>query len=218
MSDYGYEHTFRAFDLSLRNLGLDVLDLYLIHWPLPSAFEATVASYRAMTELLSQGRVRAIGVSNFTGENLEVLIEQTGHVPAVNQVELHPFFNQEKLRKVHERLGIVTQAWSPIGGVQRYGAKARASKEVHDVLSHPVVVKLSQKYKKSSAQIILRWQLHLGNSPIPKSVRPTRIVENIDVFDFDLAPDEIESISGLEAGERGGWDPDQVNLQTFAKT
>jgi diketogulonate reductase-like aldo/keto reductase len=215
MSDFGYDQTLHAFDRSLRRLGLDFLDLYLIHWPVPSVFQTTLSSYKAMTRLLAEGRVRAIGVSNFTPSHLANLIKQSGHVPAVNQVELHPFLNQVGLREVHHRLGIVTQAWSPIGGVNRYGQKAKASSEVTDPLSHPTVVRLAERYGKTSAQIILRWQIELGNSPIPKSVRAERIAENIDVFDFALTAKDVMAISALDTGARGGWDPDHVDLQTF---
>lgn len=218
MSDYGYERTLHAFDTSLRKLGLEFLDLYLIHWPVPSAFETTVNSYKAMMKMLAEGRVRAIGVSNFSPKHLDVLIEQTGHIPAVNQVELHPFFNQPELRESHKKHGIVTQAWSPIGGVQRYGAKANNSKELRDPLLHPAVVQLAKKYGKTPAQIILRWQIELGNSPIPKSVRPERIAENFDVFDFALTAEEVQAIDALDTGERGGWDPDQVTPETFSKS
>jgi len=124
MSDYGYDQTLRAFDQSLRRLGLDFLDLLLLHWPVPSAFEATIGSYKAMMKLLAEGRVRAIGASNFGLKDLNELIERTGHIPALNQVELHPFFGQLELRQFHGKRGILTQAWSPIGGVNRYGAKA----------------------------------------------------------------------------------------------
>ncbi len=214
MSDYGYDQTLRAFDQSMRKLGLDVLDLYLIHWPVPSAFEATIDTCKAMIRLLADGRVRAIGVSNFSPRDLDRIIRETGHVPAVNQVELHPFFNQGVLRQVHEKHGIVTQAWSPIGGVQRYGAKASSGSI--DPLSHPTIVQFSRKYGKTPAQIILRWQIELGNSPIPKSVRPGRIAENIDIFDFTLTNEEVQAIDALDSGERGGWDPDQVSLRTFS--
>ena len=134
ITDYGYDQTLHAFDRSLRKLGFDFLDLYLLHWPVPSAFETTVNSYRAAMKLLAEGRVRAIGVCNFRANDLDKLIEQTGHVPAVNQVELHPFFNQGELRKADRKYGIITQAWSPIGGVKRYGAKA--SKEGPKIPSH----------------------------------------------------------------------------------
>jgi diketogulonate reductase-like aldo/keto reductase len=215
ITDYGRDQTLLAFDRSLRKLGLDVLDLYLIHWPVPSAFEATVDAYKAAMKLLAEGRVRAIGVCNFSSRHLDNLIERTGHIPAVNQVELHPFFIQRELREVDEQHGIITQAWSPIGGIKRDGEKAKASKEVQDPLSHQTVVLLAEKYGKTSAQIILRWQIQLGTCPIPKSVRPERIAENIDIFDFALASDEVQAISALDTGERGGPDPEQVSPQTF---
>lgn len=217
ISDYGYDQTFQAFDRSLRKLGLDFLDLYLLHWPVPSAFEATVDSYKAAIKLLADGRVRAIGVCNFRANDLDKLIEQTGHIPAVNQVELHPFFNQRELRKADEKRGIITQAWSPIGGVKRYGAKALTD-GAQDPLLHPTVVLLAKKYGKTPAQIILRWQIELGTSPIPKSVRSERIAENIDIFDFALTSEEVQAINALGTSERGGPDPEQVNPQTFSIT
>ena len=214
MSDYGYDRTLHAFDRSLRKLGLDYLDLYLIHWPVPSAFEATLQSYKAAMTLLEAGRVRAIGVCNFNPAHLETLIQRTGHVPAVNQVELHPFFNQAELRRADEKYGIITQAWSPIGGVNRYGMKG-AKAGAPDPLSHPTVVELARKYEKTPAQIILYWQIALGTSPIPKSVRAERIAENIDIFNFDLTPEEVQAITALDIGERGGPDPEQVTPQTL---
>jgi diketogulonate reductase-like aldo/keto reductase len=218
ITDYGYDQTLHAFDRSLRKLGLDYLDLYLTHWPVPSAFDETVATYKAAMKLLAQGRVRAIGVCNFSSDHLRNLIEQTGHIPAVNQIEVHPFFIQSELREANERLGIVTQAWSPIGGINRDGEKAKASGKVHDSLSHPTVLQLATKYNKSPAQIILRWQIHLGTCPIPKSVRPARIAQNIDIFNFELAADEVQAISALDTGERGGPDPEHVSPQTFPLT
>jgi len=216
MSDFGYDRTLHAFDRSVRKLGLDVLDLYLIHWPVPTAFDATISAYKAAIKLLAEGRVRAIGVSNFSPGDLDKLIEQTGHVPAVNQIELHPFFSQKELRETNSRYGIVTQAWSPIGGINRYGQKAKASKEEpQDPLSHPAVVLLATKYSKTPAQIILRWQIELGTSPIPKSVRPERIAENIDIFDFTLTTSEVNSINALNTSERGGPDPALVSPETF---
>jgi diketogulonate reductase-like aldo/keto reductase len=217
ISDYGYDQTFQAFDRSLRKLGLDFVDLYLLHWPVPSTFEATVDSYKAAIKLLADGRVRAIGVCNFRTNDLDKLIEQTGHTPAVNQVELHPFFNQRELRKADEKHGIVTQAWSPIGGVKRYGAKV-STEGAQDPLSHPTVVWLAKKYGKTPAQIVLQWQIELGTSPIPKSVRSERIAENIDIFDFALTSEEVQAINALDTGERGGPDPEQVNPQTFSIT
>jgi diketogulonate reductase-like aldo/keto reductase len=217
ISDYGYDQTLHAFDRSLRKLGFDFIDLYMLHWPVPSDFGTTVNSYKAAMKLLGDGRARAIGVCNFRANDLHRLVEQTGHTPAVNQIELHPFFNQRELRKADDKHGIITQAWSPIGGVNRYGAKA-SKEEVQDPLSHPQVVLLASKYRKTPAQIILRWQIELGTSPIPKSVRPERIAENIDIFDFALSSEEVQAINALDTGERGGPDPEQVNPQTFSIT
>jgi diketogulonate reductase-like aldo/keto reductase len=165
-------------------------------------------------KLLAEGRVRAIGVCNFRPNDLDKVIEQTGHVPAVNQVELHLFFNQYELRKANEKYGIITQAWSPIGGVKRYGVKA-AKEGVQDSLSHPTVTLLAKKYEKTPAQIVLRWQIELGTSPIPKSVRSERIAENIAIFDFTLTSEEVQAINALDIGKRGGPDPEQVSAQTF---
>lgn len=218
MTDYGYGQTLRAFDRSLRKLELDYLDLYLTHWPVPSAFDETVASYKASMKLLADGRVRAIGVCNFSSSHMRNLIEQTGHIPAVNQIEVHPFFIQSDLREADEALGIITQAWSPIGGIKRDGEKAKTSGNVLDPLSHPSVVQLATKYGKSPAQIVLRWQIQLGTCPIPKSVRPERIAENIDIFNFALAANEVQAISALDTGERGGPDPELVSPQTFPVT
>jgi diketogulonate reductase-like aldo/keto reductase len=222
ISDYGYEQALRAFDRSLRKLGLDFLDLYLLHWPVPSAFETTIQSYKAAMKLLADGRVRAIGVCNFAPSHLDKLVEQTGHVPAVNQVELHPFFNQHDVRQTNGKHGVITQAWSPIGGVNRYGAKAakeaQAVRESHDPLLHPTVLSIARKYQKTPAQVVLRWQIELGNSPIPKSVHAERIAENIDVFDFSLASEEVQAIDLLDTGERGGPNPEQVDSQTFRVT
>lgn len=218
MTDYGYGQTLRAFDRSLRKLELDYLDLYQTHWPVPSAFDETVASYKASMKLLADGRVRAIGVCNFSSSHMRNLIEQTGHIPAVNQIEVHPFFIQSDLREADEALGIITQAWSPIGGIKRDGEKAKTSGNVLDPLSHPSVVQLATKYGKSPAQIVLRWQIQIGTCPIPKSVRPERIAENIDIFNFALAANEVQAISALDTGERGGPDPELVSPQTFPVT
>src|SRR4051812_40333381 len=157
MSDYGYERTLRAFDVSQRKLGLDYVDLYLLHWPVPTDFETTVASYKAAEKLLADGRVRAIGISNFGPKDLDNLIARTGVVPAVNQVELHPFFTQRAVREADARHGIVTQAWSPIGGVNRYASKD--ANAVKNPLEHAVVVGLAKKHGKTAAQVVLRWHI-----------------------------------------------------------
>ncbi len=214
MTDYGYEHTLRAFDASLRKLGLEYVDLYLLHWPVPSDFDATVASYRAAEKLLAEGRVRAIGVSNFSAKHLETLLARAVVVPAVNQVELHPFFIQRELRDANQRLGIVTQSWSPIGGVYNRSAHT-VPKAAKSPLEHPAIVKLAAKYGKTPAQVVLRWHIDHGLSAIPKSVRPERIAENIDIFDFVLSKDEIAAIDRLDTGARAGSNPETVDAKTF---
>ncbi len=214
MTDYGYERALRGFDVSLRKLGLDYLDLYLLHWPLPSDFEATIESYRAAEKLLCEGRTRAIGVSNFSEKHLKNLMARRKVVPAVNQVELHPFFIQRELRAAHERLGIVTQSWSPIGGV--HNRKRRADPNAPaSPLEHPTIAKLAAKYGKTPAQVMLRWQIEHGLSVIPKSIRPERIAENINIFDFALSKEDIAAIDALDTGARTGSDPEIVNATTF---
>ncbi|MDJ1135674.1 aldo/keto reductase [Streptomyces iconiensis] len=211
MTDYGYDATLRAFDTSLAKLGLERLDLYLLHWPVPSAQEQTVASYRAAEKLLADGRARAIGVCNHNPAHLLSLMERTDIVPAVNQVELHPHFTQAELRTFDAAHGIVTQSWSPIGGANRYLATEGTS----DPLQDRAVTALAAKYGKTPAQVVLRWHLEHGLSPIPKSVKPHRIAENFGVFDFALAPDEVAALDALDTGVRGGPDPEQVGLNTL---
>jgi diketogulonate reductase-like aldo/keto reductase len=213
MTDYGYEPALRAFDASLRRLGLDYLDLYLLHWPAPSDFELTVEAYRAAEKLLADRRVRAIGVSNFNSRHLETLAGRTTVVPAVNQVELHPFFIQREVRDADTRRGIITQSWSPLGGVYVYGATSQDT--VKNPLKSPVIAEVAAKYGKTPAQIVLRWHVDHGFSAIPKSVRPERIAENIDIFDFSLTTEEIADIDALDTGARGGADPEVVDANTW---
>jgi len=215
ISDYGYDEALYGFERSMRKLGLDKLDLHLLHQPMPAEWDRTVAAWMAAGKLLAEGRVRAIGVSNFSSELLTDLIDRTGVVPHVNQVELHPFFTQVELRKTHARLGIATQAWSPIGGVMRYftdNPEAAASP-----LSHPVVTGIAARYGKTPAQIILRWHLQHGLCAIPKSVRPERIAENFDVFGFALADADMAAIDALDTGTRSGPDPAAINTTTYIK-
>ncbi|WP_413811756.1 aldo/keto reductase [Streptomyces sp. OE57] len=214
LTDYGYDSTLRAFDTSLTKLGLDHLDLYLLHWPVPSAYDTTVASYKAAEKLLADGRVRAIGVCNHTPGQLTHLMARTEVVPAVNQVELHPNFSQPELRAFDVRHGILTQSWSPIGGVNRYGGEG--ADKVRDPLREPTITGLAEKYGKSPAQIILRWQVEHDLCAIPKSVNPHRIAENIGIFDFSLTPHEVAAVDALDTGARGGPDPDRVELGTFS--
>jgi diketogulonate reductase-like aldo/keto reductase len=213
ISDYGAERALRASDVSLRKLGLDYVDLYLLHWPMPTEWERTVASYQVAERLLADGRVRAIGVCNFGPRHLDDLIARTAVVPAVNQVELHPFFTQRALRDAHARLGVVTQAWSPLGGVTVYAAQDPSTAK--GPLADPLVLGLAEKYGKTPAQIVLRWHLEHGISVIPKSVRPARIAENFDVFDFALRADEVAAIDVLDTGTRGGPDPEIVDTKLF---
>jgi diketogulonate reductase-like aldo/keto reductase len=211
ISDYGYDTALVGFDASLRRLGVDHVDLYLLHQPVPTDFENTIAAYKAAEQMLAEGRARAIGVSNFSPEHLRRLIERTDVVPAVNQVELHPYFTQPALREVHAELGIATQAWSPLGGVLVY---TPGSDEARGPLTDPVITDLAAKYGKTPAQVVLRWHIEHSFSAIPKSVKPHRIAENFDVFDFALTAEEIAAIDALDTGVRGGPDPETLNLNT----
>jgi diketogulonate reductase-like aldo/keto reductase len=169
ISDYGYDSTLHAFDKSAAKLGVDHIDLLIRHQPLPTAFELTIAACRALEGLLGDGKVRAIGVSNFTPEHLDRLLAQTSVVPAVNQIELHPYFQQSVLQRLHADHGILTQAWSPIDGITVYRGDAEKS-----TLRDPVILGIAQAHGKSAAQVMLRWHLQQGRSAIPKSVRPAR--------------------------------------------
>jgi diketogulonate reductase-like aldo/keto reductase len=212
ISDYGYDAALRGFDASLRRLGVDYVDLYLLHQPVPTDFESTIGAYEAAETVLSEGRARAIGVSNHSQQHLQSLMERTDVVPAVNQVELHPYFTQPALREVHAELGIITQAWSPIGGVLVYMPGDASSGR--SPLEDPAITTLAAKYGKTPAQVILRWHLEHGFCAIPKSVKPYRIAENFDVFDFTLQPDEVAAIDALDTGVRGGPDPELLNRET----
>lgn len=216
ISEYGYDRAMHGFDRSLRKLGLDALDLYLLHQPMPNEWERTVAAWKAAERLLAEGRTRAIGVCNFSSKLLADLVERTGVVPAVNQVELHPFFAQPELRATHQRLGIATQAWSPIGGVARYWGDS--PDPARNPLTHPVVAALAEKHGKTAAQVLLRWHLEHGVYAIPKSVHDARIAENFDVFDFSLAADEVAAIDALDTGLRSGPDPEAFDTTTITRT
>jgi 2,5-diketo-D-gluconate reductase A len=191
--DHGYDEATKALSTSLERLGLDFVDLYLIHWPVPSR-DRYVDTWKAFVELRAQGLIRAIGVSNFQAPHLERVIEATGVVPAINQVELHPRLQQPELRREHEELGIVTEAWSPLAQ--------------GEVLEDPVIVRIAEAHEKTPGQAVIRWHLQIGNVVIPKSVTPERIEQNFDVFDFELSEEEMGAIEQLDAGERIGPDPD----------
>jgi 2,5-diketo-D-gluconate reductase A len=197
-ADQGAGRVLPAFERSIDKLGLDYVDLYLIHWPVPSR-DRFVETWEAFQGLYAEGRMRAIGVSNFTPPQLTRLLEETAVVPAVNQVELHPGFQQPELRAFHREHGIATEAWSPLG----QGA----------ALTHPVITRLAERHEKTPAQVVLRWHLDLGNVVIPKSVTPGRIRENFSVFDFALTAEDARQIAGLESGHRIGPDPDVVGVK-----
>lgn len=207
LSDYGYDQARYAFDRSMRKLGLEILDLYLLHWPVPTQFDLTLDSWKAVVALLNEERIRAIGVCNSSIDDLHRLIDASGIVPAVNQVELHPYFSQSQLRQAHQDMGIITQAWSPLGGVMRYWDDGKVKA---DPLQNPVIHSLAAKYDKTPAQIILRWQIELGHSVIPKSVKAERIHENGSIFDFSMTKDEILLINNLDRDLRGGPNPADV--------
>ena len=194
---HGREATLRAFEQSRKNLGLEYVDLYLIHWPLP-AQDRYVETWQAFETLLRDGVVRAIGVSNFHATHLQRVIDESGTVPAVNQIELHPYLTQQPLREFDTTHRIATEAWSPLasGG---------------DVLADPVITSLAEKYGKTPAQVILAWHLQLGNVVIPKSVTPARIRENFAVFDVELDADDVVAISELDRDGRTGPNPDTFN-------
>lgn len=191
--DHGYDETMRSFEGSLQRLGR--VDLYLIHWPNPSRGRY-VDTWRAMVELQEQGRVRSIGVSNFTERHLHEVADATGVMPAVNQVEMHPHFPQVELRRVHADLGVVTESWTPLGEGKAFGEAA--------------VTGPAHRHGRTPAQVVLRWHLQLGAVPIPKSARAARQRENLDVFDFELTESEMDAITSL--GRRGGrlWGGDPL--------
>ena len=210
VTNYGYDGALHGFDVSMRKLGLDTVDLYLLHQPLPQAFDDTVGAYRAAERLLAEGRARAIGISNFSPAHLAAFLPRVDVVPAVNQVEVHPYYNQPALRAEHARLGIATQAWSPLGGVMVYRGDAPRS-----ALADPVVTAIAERRGRTPAQVILRWHVDSGRSAIPKSVRPERIAENLDVFGFSLSADEIAAIDALDTGMRGGPNQDELDFRIF---
>lgn len=205
VSDYGYDETLHAFDKSAAKLGVEQIDLLILHQPMPQHFEKTREAYRALETLLADGKVRAIGVSNFMRHHLDALMETATVVPAVNQVELHPYFTQPAVQAADAERGIVTQAWSPIGGITFYPGFGEDRKSV---LEDDAVTAIAEAHGKTPAQVLLRWQVQEGRSAIPKSTNPSRIAENFDVFDFELTADELTTLDGLDTGRRLGPDPD----------
>lgn len=197
-SEQGHDSTLRAFDASLGRLGLDHVDLYLIHWPLP-ARDTYLDTWRALEKILADGRARAIGVSNFQPSHLRRVIEEGTVVPAVNQIELHPRLQQRELRAFHAEHGIATEAWSPLG-------------QGKGLLEEPALAGIGAKHGVSAAQVVLNWHIRIGNLVIPKSVTPSRIAANLDVFGFDLDAEDLEALAALDAGGRLGPDPDVFDM------
>ncbi|MDR6935537.1 aldo/keto reductase [Luteibacter sp. 3190] len=196
-AEQGYDSTLRAFDESLKKLGTDYVDMYLIHWPTPRR-DRYMDTWKAFLKLREEGRIRSVGVSNFLPAHLERLIGESGVVPVVNQIELHPDFAQRELVAAHRKHGIVTESWSPLG-------------QGGDLLKHPVLVRIGERLGKSAAQVVLRWHVQSGFMVIPKSATPSRIASNIDVFGFELTADDMRAIDELDAGNRMGPHPDELN-------
>lgn len=213
VSDYGYEQTRHAWEKATAKLGVDHLDLLILHQPAPDRFDKVIAAYKALESLLAEGKVRAIGVSNFMPHHLKQLLAATDIVPALNQVELHPYFIQRDVQEADAEHGILTQAWSPIGGITFYPGWGEARR---NVMEDPTIADVARKHGKSPAQVMLRWHLQQGRSAIPKSTNPARIAENFDVFDFELSPEELAAIDALDTGVRNGPDPDVAREERFA--
>jgi len=212
ITDYGYHETLHAFEKSARKLGVEQIDLLILHQPLPSAFDRTLEAYRALETLLADDRVHAIGVSNFMVEHLTTVLDRATVVPAVNQIECHPYFQQPDVQEFGNEHGILTQAWSPIGGITFYRDGSHGS-----TLDDQVIADIAAAHGRTPAQVMLRWGLQHGRSVIPKSTKPSRIEENINGFDFDLSAGEMAAIDGLDTGVRGGPEPDSITLEAFGR-
>jgi 2,5-diketo-D-gluconate reductase A len=210
ITDYGYDATLHAFDKSAGKLGIEQIDLLILHQALPGEFDLTLDAYRALEQLLADGKVRAIGVSNFMPEHLARLLAESSVVPAVNQIEVHPYFRQSELLAVGAEHGILSQAWSPIGGITFYRDGSHGS-----TLQDPTIGEIAAVHGKTPAQVMLRWHLQQGRQVIPKSVTPSRIAENFDVFDFELTGDQLAAIDALDTGVRGGPEPSRITRENF---
>jgi diketogulonate reductase-like aldo/keto reductase len=212
VSDYGYDQTLHAFDKAAGKLGVETLDLLILHQPASDRFDKTLEAYRALETLLADGKVRSIGVSNFMRHHLDRLLAERTVVPAVNQIELHPYFTQPDVQRADAEHGILTQAWSPIGGITFYPGYGD---ERVSVMDDPLLRELADSYQKTPAQVMLRWHLQQGRSAIPKSTNADRIAENFDVFDFALSADDLARIDALDRGVRNGPDPDVPRPEMF---
>jgi diketogulonate reductase-like aldo/keto reductase len=214
VSDYGWDQTLHAFDKATGKLGLDVVDILILHQPAPDRFDATIAAYRALERLYADERVRAIGVSNFMPHHLERLLAETEVVPALNQIELHPYFTQPAVQRADAEHGILDQAWSPIGGITFYPG---FGDERRNVLQDETIGAIAAQHDKTPAQVMLRWHLQQGRSAIPKSTNAGRIAENFAVFDFVLSDEELATLDALDTGVRNGPDPDGSDTSRFER-
>ncbi|OPX13367.1 aldo/keto reductase [Gordonia sp. i37] len=212
ISDYGYDATLHAFDKATGKLGVEQIDLLILHQALPGEFDLTIDAYKALETLLADGKVRSIGVSNFMPEHLTRLFDATSVIPAVNQIEVHPYFRQTALLEANAEHGILSQAWSPIGGITFYRDGSHGS-----TLQDPTIGTIADTHGKTPAQVMLRWHLQQGRQVIPKSVTPSRIAENFDIVDFDLTADELAAIDALDTGVRGGPEPDVITRENFGR-
>jgi 2,5-diketo-D-gluconate reductase A len=215
VSDYGYDEALHAFEKATGKLGIDTIDVLILHQPAPDRFEKTVQAYKALEQLYADGKVRAIGVSNFMPHHLRSLLEQTDVIPALNQVELHPYFTQPDVQRADAEHGILDQAWSPIGGITFYPGWGD---ERVSVMDDPTIREIAEAHGKTPAQVMLRWHVQQGRNAIPKSTNPGRIAENFDVFDFALSDDDLARLDGLDTGRRNGPDPDGDSSRFDART
>jgi 2,5-diketo-D-gluconate reductase A len=211
ITDFGYDETLHAYDKAAGKLGVEQIDLLILHQALPGEFELTIAAYKALEKLYADGKVRAIGVSNFMPRHLDRLLAETEVVPAVNQIEVHPYFRQSELLAFDEAHGILNQAWAPIGGITFYREGPHTS-----TLENPVIGEIAAAHSKTPAQVMLRWHIQQGRQVIPKSVTPSRIAENFDVFDFDLSAEQLAAIDALDTGVRGGPEPEAITRENYA--
>lgn len=210
ITDFGYDATLHAFDKSAGKLGVKQIDLLILHQALPGEFELTVQAYKALEKLYADGKVRAIGVSNFMPPHLDRLLAETDVVPTLNQIEVHPYFRQSEALAADTEHGILNQAWSPIGGITFYRDGSSGS-----TLQDPVIAGIAAAHGKSPAQVMLRWHLQQDRQVIPKSVTPSRIAENFDVFDFELTAEQLAAIDALDTGVRGGPEPEVITREKF---
>lgn len=210
ISDFGYDATLHAFDKSAGKLGVEQIDLLILHQALPGEFDLTVQAYKALEKLYADGKVRAIGVSNFMPPHLDRLLAETDVVPTLNQIEVHPYFRESEVLAADTEHGILNQAWSPIGGITFYRDGSSGS-----TLQDPVIAGIAAAHGKSPAQVMLRWHLQQDRQVIPKSVTPSRIAENFDVFDFELTAEQLAAIDALDTGVRGGPEPEVITREKF---